>query len=144
MQIRKQTGFTLIEVMVVVVILGILAAVVVPNIMSKPDEARVSRAKQDVRALEAALNNYRLDNYSYPSTEQGLSALVQKPNGTPEAKHWKGPYVKKVPADPWHNPYQYMNPGVHGSIDIFSTGKDLNSPDDDIGNWNLDEDITVK
>lgn len=144
MKVVKQTGFTLIEVMVVVVILGILAAVVVPNIMSKPDEARVSKAKQDVRALEAALNAYKLDNYDYPSTEQGLAALVKKPSGTPEAKHWNGPYVKKVPLDPWHNPYQYMNPGVHGDIDIFSTGKDVNSPDDDIGNWNLDETIKVK
>ena len=144
MKVLRQTGFTLIEVMVVVVILGILAAVVVPNIMSKPDEARVSKAKQDVRGLEEALNRYKLDNYDYPSTEQGLAALVHQPSGNPEAKHWKGPYVKKVPLDPWHNPYQYMNPGVHGSIDIFSTSKNVASPEDDIGNWNLDEDITVK
>ena len=144
MRILKQTGFTLIEVMVVVVILGILAAVVVPNIMSKPDEARVSKAKQDVRALEEALNRYKLDNYDYPSTEQGLKALVTKPGGSPAANHWNGPYVKKVPNDPWHHPYQYMNPGVHGDIDIFSTGKEVASPDDDIGNWNLDEDIKVK
>jgi len=144
MKVVKQAGFTLIEVMVVVVILGILAAVVVPNIMSKPDEARVSKAKQDVRALEAALNAYKLDNYDYPSTEQGLAALVKKPSGTPEPKHWNGPYVKKVPLDPWQNPYQYMNPGVHGDIDIFSTGKNVASPDDDIGNWNLDAHITVK
>ena len=144
MKVLRQTGFTLIEVMVVVVILGILAAVVVPNIMDKPDEARISKAKQDVRALEEALNRYKLDNYDYPSTEQGLAALVQQPSGTPEAKHWKGPYVKKVPNDPWHNPYQYMNPGVHDSLDIFSTGKDVASPDDDIGNWNLDEDIKTK
>jgi general secretion pathway protein G len=139
-----QTGFTLIEVMVVVIILGILAAVVVPNIMDKPDQARISKAKQDVSALEAALNNYKLDNFDYPSTEQGLAALVEKPGGSPEAKHWKGPYVKKVPKDPWHNQYQYMNPGVHGKIDIFSTGKDVASPEDDIGNWNLDEDIPIK
>lgn len=144
MKVVKQSGFTLIEVMVVVVILGILAAVVVPNIMNKPDEARVSKAKQDVRALEAALNAYKLDNYDYPSTEQGLNALVKKPSGSPPANHWNGPYVKKVPLDPWHHPYQYMNPGVHGDIDIFSTGKNVNSPDDDIGNWNLDENIKVK
>lgn len=144
MKVMKQAGFTLIEVMVVVVILGILAAVVVPNIMDKPDEARISKAKQDVRALEEALNRYKLDNYDYPSTEQGLAALVTKPGGTPEPKRWKGPYVKKVPNDPWQNPYQYMNPGVHGSLDVFSTGKDAASPDDDIGNWNLDEDITAK
>ena len=137
-------GFTLIEVMVVVVILGILAAVVVPNIMDKPGEARVSKAKQDVRALEEALNRYKLDNYDYPSTEQGLDSLVKKPEGTPEPKRWKGPYVKKVPNDPWQNPYQYLNPGVHGDLDVFSTGKDLTSPTDDIGNWNLDEDIDIK
>jgi general secretion pathway protein G len=137
-------GFTLIEVMVVVIILGILAAVVVPNIMDEPARAQVSKAKQDVRALEEALNRYKLDNYDYPSTEQGLDALVKKPGGTPEPKRWKGPYVKKVPNDPWQNPYQYLNPGVHGTIDVFSTGKDIGSPADDIGNWNLDEEIDIK
>lgn len=144
MQQFKQAGFTLIEVMVVVIILGILAAVVVPNIMDKPDEARVTKSKQDIRALEEALNRYKLDNYDYPSTEQGLDALVNKPTGSPEPKRWKGPYVKKVPNDPWQNTYQYMNPGVHGVIDVFSTGKDVASPEDDIGNWNLDEDIAIK
>jgi len=143
-KLQHSKGFTLIEVMVVVVILGILAAVVVPNIMDKPGEARVSKAKQDVRALEEALNRYKLDNYDYPSTEQGLDSLVKKPEGTPEPKRWKGPYVKKVPNDPWQNPYQYLNPGVHGDLDVFSTGKDLTSPTDDIGNWNLDEDIDIK
>jgi len=143
-KLQNIKGFTLIEVMVVVVILGILAAVVVPNIMDKPGEARVSKAKQDVRALEEALNRYKLDNYDYPSTEQGLDSLVKKPEGTPEPKRWKGPYVKKVPNDPWQNPYQYLNPGVHGDLDVFSTGKDLTSPTDDIGNWNLDEDIDIK
>lgn len=140
----RQAGFTLIEVMVVVIILGILAAVVVPNIMDKPDEARITKAKQDIRALEEALNRYKLDNYDYPSTEQGLDALVNKPTGSPEPRRWKGPYVKKVPNDPWQNAYQYMNPGVHGVIDVFSTGKQVGSPDDDIGNWNLDEDIATK
>jgi len=144
MKTFKQAGFTLIEVMVVVIILGILAAVVVPNIMDKPDEARVTKSKQDIRALEEALNRYKLDNYDYPSTEQGLDALVNKPTGSPEPKRWKGPYVKKVPNDPWQNTYQYMNPGVHGVIDVFSTGKDVASPEDDIGNWNLDEDIAIK
>ena len=144
MQLKNSKGFTLIEVMVVVVILGILAAVVVPNIMDKPGEARVSKAKQDVRALEEALNRYKLDNYDYPSTEQGLDALVKKPGGSPEPKRWKGPYVKKVPNDPWQNPYQYLNPGVHGIVDVFSTGKDATSSSDDIGNWNLDEDIDIK
>lgn len=144
MKTFKQAGFTLIEVMVVVIILGILAAVVVPNIMDKPDEARITKAKQDIRALEEALNRYKLDNYDYPSTEQGLDALVNKPTGSPEPRRWKGPYVKKVPNDPWQNAYQYMNPGVHGVIDVFSTGKLVGSPDDDIGNWNLDEDIATK
>ncbi len=141
MNVSKQTGFTLIEVMVVVVILGILAAVVVPNIMDKPGEARINKAKQDIRALEEALNRYKLDNYDYPSTEQGLQALVEKPSGSPEPRRWKGPYVKKVNDDPWQNAYQYSNPGSHGTIDVFSTGKNLGTPEDDIGNWNLDEDI---
>jgi len=143
-QLKQNRGFTLIEVMVVVVILGILAAVVVPNIMDKPGEARVSKAKQDIRALEEALNRYKLDNYDYPSTEQGLDALVKKPGGSPEPRRWKGPYVKKVPKDPWQGEYQYLNPGVHGITDVFSTGKDIASPADDIGNWNLDEDIDIK
>ena len=140
----SQKGFTLIEVMVVVVILGILAAVIVPNIMDEPEKARINKAKQDIRALEEALNRYKLDNYDYPSTEQGLESLVTKPGGTPEPKRWKGPYVKKINEDPWKNPYQYANPGTHGKIDVFTTGKDIASPEDDIGNWNLDEDIAIK
>ena len=139
-----QAGFTLIEVMVVVVILGILAAVVVPNIMDEPEKARINKAKQDIRAIEEALNRYKLDNYDYPSTEQGLQALVKKPTGSPEPKRWKGPYVKKVNTDPWQNDYEYLNPGTHGKIDVFSGGKDVGSPEDDIGNWNLDEDIAIK
>jgi general secretion pathway protein G len=130
--------------MVVVVILGILAAVVVPNIMDEPEKARINKAKQDIRALEEALNRYKLDNYDYPSTEQGLKALVEKPTGSPEPKRWKGPYVKKINQDPWQNEYEYLNPGTHGKIDVFSVGKDVGSPDDDIGNWNLDEDIAIK
>jgi len=141
---KTQSGFTLIEVMVVVVILGILAAVVVPNIMDEPEKARINKAKQDIRAIEEALNRYKLDNYDYPSTEQGLQALVKKPGGTPEPKRWKGPYVKKVNDDPWQNEYQYLNPGTHGKIDVFSTGKDAGSAEDDIGSWNLDEDIATK
>lgn len=144
MKMVSHKGFTLIEVMVVVVILGILAAVVVPNIMDEPEKARINKAKQDIRALEEALNRYKLDNYDYPSTEQGLEALVTKPSGTPEPKRWKGPYVKKINEDPWQNNYQYANPGTHGKIDVFSTGKDAGSPEDDIGNWNLDQDIAIK
>jgi general secretion pathway protein G len=138
----RQRGFTLIEIMVVVVILGILAAIVVPSIMDSPDKARVAKAKQDVRALEGALELYRLDNYTYPSTQQGLEALVAQPAGEPPARNWKqGGYVKQLPKDPWGNPYQYMYPGTHGEVDIFSLGGD-NKPggegtNADIGNWNL-------
>lgn len=140
---RRDAGFTLIEVMVVVVILGILAAIVVPRIMDRPDVARVTKAKQDIRAIESALNLYKLDNFVYPSTDQGVEALVQKPTSSPEPRNWKdGGYVERLPKDPWGNPYQYLNPGVHGSIDIFSFGADSQPGGDgvnaDIGNWNLD------
>ncbi|HXG27722.1 MAG TPA: type II secretion system major pseudopilin GspG [Nevskiales bacterium] len=136
-------GFTLIEIMVVVVIIGILVAIVAPRVMDRPDTARVVKAKQDIRVLESALNLYRLDNYTYPSTEQGLEALVTQPSGEPPAKNWKpGGYVDRLPKDPWGNNYQYLNPGVHGEIDIFTFGAD-NRPggegvNADIGNWNLD------
>ena len=132
-------GFTLIEIMVVIVILGILAAVVVPNIMSRPDEARITKAKQDVRAVETALDLYKLDNFNYPTTEQGLEALVTKPTTPPEPKRYREEaYLKKVPKDPWENEYQYLSPGEHGAIDIFSLGPDQQLSDDDIGNWNIE------
>ncbi len=139
----KIQGFTLIEVMVVVVILGILAAVVVPRIMDRPDTARITKAKQDIRVLEGALNLYKLDNHFYPSTEQGLEALVQEPSGEPEPRNWKpGGYIDRLPVDPWGNPYQYLNPGVHGPIDIYSLGADGQLGGEgvaaDIGNWNLE------
>jgi general secretion pathway protein G len=125
--------------MVVIVILGILAAVVVPKIMSRPEEARIAKAKQDIRALETALDLYKLDNFSYPTTDQGIEALVSKPSSPPEPKNFRaGGYLKKVPRDPWQNPYQYLNPGEHGVIDIYSLGPDQQPSDDDIGNWNLD------
>ena len=135
-----QSGFTLIEIMVVVVILGILAAVVVPRIMDRPDDARIAKAKQDIRVLESSLELYRLDNFNYPSTQQGLEALVTKPSGEPEPGNWKqGGYVKQLPKDPWNRPYQYLNPGVKGEFDIFSFGKDGRpggeGADADIGNW---------
>lgn len=138
----RQSGFTLIEIMVVVVILGILAAVVVPRIMDRPDAARVVKAKQDIRVLESALNLYKLDNFNYPSTQQGLQALVTKPSGDPEPKNWKaGGYIKSLPNDPWGNPYQYLQPGTHGEFDIFSLGADNKPGGDganaDIGNWDL-------
>jgi general secretion pathway protein G len=137
-------GFTLIEIMVVVVILGILAAIVVPKVMDNPDKARIAKAKQDIRSLESALNMYKLDNFNYPSTDQGIEALVQKPAGSPEPKNWKeGGYVDRLPKDPWGNPYQYLFPGTHGSgVDIYSFGADGTNGGDgtnaDIGNWNLE------
>ena len=135
----KYKGFTLIEVMVVVVILSILAAIVVPKIMDRPEQARITKAKNDIRALEAALNLYRLDNMFYPSTDQGLEALVAKPSGSPEPKNWKeGGYLDRLPTDPWGNAYLYLNPGSRGSIDIYSTGLDVLSDEDDISNWNLE------
>lgn len=138
----KQSGFTLIEIMVVVVILGILAAVVVPKVMSRPDEARITKARSDIRALESALNLYKLDNFSYPSTDQGLEALVEKPSGSPEASNWKkGGYIGRLPVDPWGSPYQYLSPGSRGEVDIFSLGADRRpggeGADADIGNWEL-------
>lgn len=132
-------GFTLIEVMVVVVILGILAAVIVPRIMDRPEQARLVKAKQDIRVLEAALQGYKLDNLAFPSTDQGLEALVQKPSGTPEPLHWKtGGYIARLPKDPWGNAYRYLNPGAHGEIDVYSIGPDVQNSSDDIGNWNLE------
>ena len=136
---RKIRGFTLIEVMVVVVILSILAAIVVPKIMDRPEQARITKAKNDIRALEAALNLYRLDNMLYPTTDQGLEALVTQPTDSPEPKNWKeGGYIDRLPNDPWGNPYLFLNPGANGAIDIYSTGLDIQSSDDDIGNWNLE------
>ena len=139
---RRQGGFTLIEVMVVVVILGILAALIVPKIMSRPDEARAIAAKQDVASLAQALKLYRLDNRRYPSTEQGLQALVAKPAQAPVPDNWKsGGYLERLPLDPWGKPYQYLNPGLRGEIDIFSFGADGQAggegSDADIGNWAL-------
>lgn len=136
----RQTGFTLIEVMVVVVILGILAAIVVPRVMDRPDVARVTKARADIRALESALNLYKLDNFVYPNTDQGLQALVSKPSGTPEPRNWKQ-YMDRLPKDPWGNDYQYLSPGVQGTVDIFSLGADGQPGGTelaaDIGNWNL-------
>lgn len=134
---KKVSGFTLIEVMVVVVILGILAAVLVPKVMDRPEQARKTKARQDIRSLEAALNLYKLDNFNYPTTDQGLEALVTKPS-SPEPANWKeGGYLDRMPLDPWKQPYLYLSPGTHGSIDVFSLGPDQQPSDDDIGNWNL-------
>lgn len=139
----RQRGFTLIEIMVVVVILGILAAIVVPNIIDRPDAAREAKARQDIQAVDSALKLYRLDNYQYPTTEQGLAALVNKPSSQPEPRNWKsGGYLDHLPTDPWGNVYHYRNPGQHGPIDIYTLGRDNqpggDGPDADIGNWTVD------
>ncbi len=118
-------------------ILGILAAVLVPKVMDRPEQARKTKARQDIRSLEAALNLYKLDNFTYPTTDQGLEALVNKP-ASPEPPNWKeGGYLDRLPLDPWRQPYLYLTPGQHGSIDIFSLGPDQQPSDDDIGNWNM-------
>ena len=141
-QRQQQQGFTLIEVMVVLVILGILATLVVPRIMGRPDEARVIAAKQDINSIGQALKLYRLDNHAYPSTDQGLQALVTKPAGPPVPPNWKtGGYLDRLPKDPWGNEYKYLNPGVHNSndVDIFSLGADGaaggEGNDADVGSW---------
>jgi len=139
---QRQGGFTLIEIMVVIVILGVLAALVVPKVMSRPDEARVVAAKQDINALMQALKLYRLDNVRYPTGEQGLQALVQQPQSGPPAPNWKpGGYLERLPLDPWGSPYQYANPGRHGEIDVWSWGADGvaggSGVNADIGNWSM-------
>jgi general secretion pathway protein G len=139
----RQRGFTLIEVMVVVVILGILAAVVVPRVMSRPDEARVVKAQQDLRAIGAALDLYKLDNFRYPTTEQGLQALVSKPAGLDPGAKWRAEgYLPASPKDPWGADYKYLQPGQHGPYDLYSLGADGvsggESFDADLGNWELD------
>lgn len=135
-------GFTLIEIMVVVVILGILAALVIPKIMSRPEEARIVAARQDISGIMQALKLYKLDNYRYPTTEQGLQALVKKPTTPPVPPNWKADgYLEKLPMDPWGHPYQYLNPGVHGEVDVFSLGADGapggEGSDADIGSWTI-------
>ncbi|RLA18160.1 MAG: type II secretion system protein GspG [Gammaproteobacteria bacterium] len=139
----RSNGFTLIEVMIVVVILSVLAALVVPRIMSRPGQARIVRAGQDIRAIEAALDLYRLDNFHYPSGEQGLAALVTKPTSTPPAENWNSDgYLKKVPKDPWGHTYLYRKPGQHSSFDLYTLGADGEDggegEDADIGNWTLE------
>lgn len=137
---RFPRGFTLIEIMVVVVILGILAVLIVPRVVGRTDDARAVAAKQDVAAIMQALKLYRLDNGRYPSTEQGLPALVAKPQSAPAPTNWKQ-YLDRIPKDPWGNVYLYLNPGVHGEIDVFSLGADGkpggSGADTDVGSWDL-------
>jgi general secretion pathway protein G len=137
---RPRRGFTLIEVLVVVAILGILAAMVIPRIMDRPDEAKRVAAKADVGSLTQALKLYRLDNGFYPSTDQGLGALVQRPTTQPVPGNWKqGGYLERLPKDPWGSDYQYLNPGQHGEIDVYSLAADHARGGEgsgaDIGNW---------
>ena len=139
---RLQRGFTLIEIMVVVVIMGILAALVVPKLMGRTDDARIIAARQDIATVLQALKLYRLDNQRYPTTEQGLQALMTKPSSGPAADGWKaGGYIDKLPKDPWGAPYQYLSPGVKGEVDVFSYGADGQpggvGNDADIGSWEL-------
>lgn len=140
-------GFTLLEMMIVVVILGILAAMVVPKIMSRPEQARIVKAKQDILAIQNALELYKLDNSFYPTTEQGITALVTKPTTAPIPAYWQS-YLATLPKDPWGQPYQYLNPGTHSEIDIFTQRPNSNNSasaataSDDgnfIGNWNIQE-----
>ena len=131
-------GFTLIELMVVLVIIGVLAALIVPNVLDRADDARVTAARTDVNNLMQALKLYRLDNQRYPTTEQGLQALLTKPAAAPVPPNWK-PYLDKLPNDPWGRPYQYLNPGIKGEIDVMSLGADGQAggegKDADIGSW---------
>lgn len=135
----KSSGFSLLEVMVVLVIIGIIASMIVPNLMGSQDTAREQKAVIDIGSLETALGMYRSQNYNYPTTEQGLEALVEQTEIEPIPRRFpEGGYIKRLPQDPWGNDYQLLNPGEHGKMDIFSMGPDGEADtDDDIGNWNL-------
>ena len=140
--LREQSGFTLIEIMVVVVIIGILASLVAPSVMRRIDEANVVKAKQDIRAYETALSLYRMDNFRYPTTDQGLKALVEKP-ADPNVRNWKeGGYIQSMRKDPWGNDYVFLSPGTRGEYDIYTLGADGQpggeGNDADIGNWNIE------
>ena len=134
----RQAGFTLIELMVVLVIIGVLAALIVPNVLDRADDARVTAARTDIGNLAQALKLYKLDNQRYPTAAQGLQALLVKPTAGPLPPNWK-PYVEKLPNDPWGNPYQFLNPGIKGEIDVFSFGADGQPGGEgknaDIGSW---------
>lgn len=133
-----QRGFTLIELMVVLVIIGVLGALIVPNLLDRADDARRTAARTDITNIMQALKLYRLDNQRYPTTEQGLQSLVARPSSGPQPNNWK-PYIEKLPNDPWGNPYQYLNPGIKGEIDVMSLGADGQPGGEgnnaDIGSW---------
>ena len=141
-KVKKQKGFTLLEVMVVLVIIGLLIAIVAPNVLDNQDQAMKQKAMADIASLEQALEMYRLDNFNYPTTEQGLDALVSKPSLAPEPRNYReNGYIRRLPTDPWGNQYQYRQPGEHGRVDIYSLGADgrpggegMNA---EIGNWQL-------
>jgi general secretion pathway protein G len=138
---NKQQGFTLLEIMVVIVILGVLSAMIVPNLLGNKEKADQQKVVSDIIALENSLDMYKLDNSRYPTTDQGLEALISKPSGSPEPRNYREDgYLKRLPTDPWGNPYLLTSPGEKGNIDIFSVGPDgEEGTDDDIGNWNMDE-----
>ncbi len=143
--IVRQQGFTLIEIMVVVIIIGLLAAIIGPQVLGRVDQAKVTKARSDIAALETALTMYKLDNFRYPTTEQGLRALVERP-ADPNVRNWKeGGYLRRSSSskDPWGNDYQYQSPGTRGEVDIFSLGADGQpggeDMDADIGNWSIDQ-----
>jgi len=136
---KQQKGFTLLEIMVVIVILGVLAAMVVPNLIGNKDKADIQKVKSDIVALENSLDMYKLDNSVYPTTDQGLEALVSEPSVSPTPRNYREDgYIKRLPQDPWGNDYVLNSPGENGKVDILSIGLDgEEGTDDDIGNWNL-------
>ena len=138
---QRQAGFTILEIVIVVVIIGILAAAIGPRLIDRVGQAQVTRVKSDLRALESALKLYRLDNFTYPSSEQGLEALVEKPGGEDLPNYPAGGYLDRMPRDPWNRPYEYLNPGQNGEIDIYSLGADGRPGGEgdnaDIGNWDI-------